>query len=216
MHYYHFLTLFSLCNFLPSGYSHGRLLDPPMRASIWRFPEFNYANPPVNYDDDAFWCGSMQTLYNQNGGKCGVCGDNWADPPPRSQEDGGKFGKSIIVRNYTSGQTIPLTVELTGAHDGYFEFRLCARNSRSEPETEECYNKNLLVLSNGSTRLPATRRKGIYKTTARLPPGVTCSRCSIQWHYRTGNNWGDCNDGTSAVGCGNQEIFRGCSDVAIT
>ena len=31
----------------------------------------------------------------------------------------------------------------------------------------------------------------------------------------TGNSWGDCGDGTSAVGCGNQEIFRGCADVGI-
>lgn len=31
----------------------------------------------------------------------------------------------------------------------------------------------------------------------------------------SGNNWGRCSDGVSRVGCGPQETFRGCSDIAI-
>lgn len=30
-----------------------------------------------------------------------------------------------------------------------------------------------------------------------------------------GNNWGICPDGSGQVGCGNQEQFRGCADVAV-
>ena len=30
-----------------------------------------------------------------------------------------------------------------------------------------------------------------------------------------GNTWGDCGNGTGAVGCGRQETFRNCADVAI-
>ena len=37
----------------------------------------------------------------------------------------------------------------------------------------------------------------------------------FQWRYRTGNNWGICPDGSSQLGCGPQEEFRGCSDVAV-
>jgi uncharacterized protein YegP (UPF0339 family) len=107
-------------------------------------------------------------------------------------------------------------VELTGAHDGHFEFRLCARNSRNEPESDACFNKNLLQLADGSGyKVKATRRKGLYSTKVKLPKGVKCSRCVIQWHYRTGNNWGDCGNGSYDVGCGPQETFRGCSDVSI-
>ncbi|ODM99330.1 hypothetical protein Ocin01_07356 [Orchesella cincta] len=68
-------------------HSHGRLLDPPMRASVWRFPEFEHLNPPVNYDDDAFWCGSMSTLYSQNGGKWGVRGQLGG---PETKKHGGR------------------------------------------------------------------------------------------------------------------------------
>ena len=38
---------------------------------------------------------------------------------------------------------------------------------------------------------------------------------SIQWTYVCGNNWGVCDDGTGALGCGAQEHFRACSDIRI-
>lgn len=37
----------------------------------------------------------------------------------------------------------------------------------------------------------------------------------MQWRYIAGNNWGMCEDGTGAVGCGAQEEFRACSDITI-
>lgn len=37
----------------------------------------------------------------------------------------------------------------------------------------------------------------------------------LQWIYIAGNNWGICAHGEGAVGCGEQEEFRACSDVAI-
>lgn len=37
----------------------------------------------------------------------------------------------------------------------------------------------------------------------------------LQWRYVAGNNWGRCPDGTEAIGCGPQEEFRACSDIAI-
>ena len=39
--------------------------------------------------------------YNSNGGRCGVCGDDWSDPRPRSNELGGLYGEGFIVQNYT-------------------------------------------------------------------------------------------------------------------
>lgn len=37
----------------------------------------------------------------------------------------------------------------------------------------------------------------------------------LQWRYIAGNNWGMCEDGTGAVGCGPQEEFRACADISI-
>lgn len=45
--------------------------------------------------------------------------------------------------------------------------------------------------------------------------GLECANCVLQWRYIAGNNWGMCENGTGAVGCGPQEEFRACSDVAI-
>ena len=42
--------------------------------------------------------------YGENGGKCGVCGDNWADPQPRENEAGGTYATGLIVANYSMGQ----------------------------------------------------------------------------------------------------------------
>lgn len=33
--------------------------------------------------------------------------------------------------------------------------------------------------------------------------------------FYLGNNWGTCSDGTEAVGCGAQETFVNCADIAI-
>ena len=53
---------------------------------------------------------SSQTQWEQNDGKCGVCGDNWADPEPRDHEDYGKFDNGYIVQNYLAGQLIEVQV----------------------------------------------------------------------------------------------------------
>lgn len=39
-----------------------------------------------------------------NGYKCGICGDNYADPEPRDYEAGGKLALGIVVRRYSKGQ----------------------------------------------------------------------------------------------------------------
>jgi len=65
-------------------------------------------------------------------------------------------------------------------------------------------------------RIPKSdQRPQLFKYQVRLPHGVTCERCVLQWTYVTGNSWGFCEDGTGAVGCGIQEWFRNCADIAI-
>ena len=50
----------------------------------------------------------------------------------------------------------------------------------------------------------------------RLPEGVTCSACVLQWKYNAGNSWGvDPVTKQGCIGCGPQEQFYGCADVAI-
>ncbi|RXG66862.1 hypothetical protein Avbf_17296 [Armadillidium vulgare] len=92
-----FLVLFIASNIV-GIYGHGRLMDPPSRNAMWRE---GYDNPP-DYNDNQLYCGGL-TVQEANGGKCGVCGDNYADPTPRAHEDGGMYGNGIITREYKVG-----------------------------------------------------------------------------------------------------------------
>lgn len=116
---------------------HGMMLDPPNRSSLWRYN----SSFPINYNDNENFCGGfgvrllpfvrdvkckasshLQVQYYQNGGKCGLCGDNYADPQPRKNENTGKYGLGYIVKTYNAGNVIDVSVLLTANHLGYFQF----------------------------------------------------------------------------------------------
>nr|XP_045607023.1 uncharacterized protein LOC123763746 [Procambarus clarkii] len=176
--------------------SHGRLMEPVSRSSAWR----KGFDTPINYDDNALFCGGVGVQYVENDGQCGVCGDNWADPQPRDNEAGGTYGTGLIVANYTMGQYFVFKCEAG------FTFDTVALNAR--PDTAAPNNEETMEVG------PDTDPEWHYNTV-RLPEDVLCTQCVLQWHYHTGNSWGDCGNGTEALGCGNQEIFRGCADIGI-
>lgn len=188
---------------------HGRLTEPPSRASAWRVG----FDTPHNYNDNELYCGGFSRQWNKNGGKCGVCGDAWDAAIPRAHELGGRFGKGVIVRKYAPKDSITIKVELTANHNGFFEFRVC-----EEPKgtTQECLDKNVLKIEgrDGTKFFPRDGNK-VYEMKYRLPEGLECAHCVLQWRYIAGNNWGTCGNGTEAVGCGPQEEFRACADIAI-
>ncbi|KAH9502323.1 hypothetical protein Btru_073458 [Bulinus truncatus] len=193
---------------------HGRLLEPPSRASMWRL---GFKTLP-NYDDNQLFCGGVQIQYEVNGGKCGVCGDPWNKF--RDHEAGGKYATGTLVRKYQTGGIMDVVVELTANHKGYFQFRLCPTDDPMANITQQCLDRHLLVnASNGANTFGVP--DGDYLSTLRLPyrlrlpAGVKCRSCMLQWKYNAGNSWGTFANGTSCIGCGNQEQFYGCSDIAI-
>lgn len=155
--------------------------------------------------------------YEQSAGKCGVCGDPWNGP--RDNEEGGKYSNGIIVRSYESGEVISVTVQLTASHKGYFEFKLCPKDNPRKRTTQECLDKYPLQLADGTgTRYNIPNKNGYQLLTVklRLPEDVTCRDCTFQWKYNAGNSWGaDSGGGRGCLGCGNQEQFYGCADIAI-
>ena len=58
-------------------------------------------------------------------------------------------------------------------------------------------------------------KAGIFRWKVELPPYLTCTQCVMQWTYYAGNTWGTCSDGEQAIGCGPQETFINCADIAI-
>ncbi|XP_018372860.1 PREDICTED: uncharacterized protein LOC108767449 [Trachymyrmex cornetzi] len=207
------LTLITAIN-LQEIYGHGMMMDPINRSSAWRkgFP----VEP--NYTDNEHFCGGYGIQHGTNGGKCGECGDNYALSRPRPNENGGIYGTGVIVQKYKAGSTIDVTVKLTAAHLGYFEFSLCPLKSNQELETDKCFNTYPLPRADGKGyRYPiAVNVAKEYTISLILPKNVTCKQCVLRWHYNTGNSWGTCEDGAQRVGCGPQETFRSCADVTIT
>ncbi|ODM92262.1 hypothetical protein Ocin01_14420 [Orchesella cincta] len=151
---------------------HGRLMEPPNRSSLWRFPEFNQHSPTINYNDNELFCGGFTAQHGFNGGKCGLCGDNYNDTRPRDNEHNGKFGKGIISRNYTQGRTLL-------PHLGYFEFRLCKLED-SQTETDGCFDQYLLSLADGSTKfhVPDLGAHRWYKVDLQLPEDRLWTLCA--------------------------------------
>lgn len=200
---------------------HGRLIEPPSRASMWRYG----FDTPHDYNDHECYCGGFSRQWQRNKGKCGICGDPWDAAEvnnlmtpstgcvpqcmedneiidcrqPRAHETGGKYGNSIIVRRYRTGSVIPVRVELTANHYGYFEFRTCAMTVRGREVTDDCLDKHLLKGVNGSVRYYPGPGAKIFEAYYRLPEDLTCAQCVFQWRYIAGNNWGKCSNGTGEI-----------------
>lgn len=66
------------------------------------------------------------------------------------------------------------------------EFRLCT-SPRNGGETQACFNQHLLQRTDGQgSRINVDRGPDTYSANFRLPAGVTCAECVLQWNYRAG------------------------------
>lgn len=155
----------------------------------------------------------FQVQYEINGGKCGPCGDNWSDSIPRNNENGGLYGQGIVVAEYASGDLIEVNVQITANHKGFISYQLCELEDPTQPEEEECFQQ--LQLEDGNSTQAIHSDDFEVSSIVKLPDEFVCDRCVLRWHYTAGNNWGTCDDGTQAVGCGPQETFRSCADIRI-
>jgi len=207
--------ILSLALLVVAVHGHGRLTDPPGRSTIWREPAFEHLGLPLNYNDNELFCGGYAVQYNQNGGRCGLCGDSYSDPIPRNNENGGMYGRGVISRTYHAGSVIESTVQITSNHWGHFEFAVCPLSGKGFENPDGC---RTLQLANGAgEKYEIGSDEGYYHVHLKLPDGFTCRHCTFQWTYHTANSWGWCDEDKTHgdLGCGDQEMFRGCADIAI-
>ena len=94
--------------FFEQCHGHGYLADPPARSSAWLFDDdFNACCQYYNHME--MFCGGANYQWNINGGKCSICGEAYnAKPRLLGLGDAMYLGK--IVRTYTQGSIIPVTV----------------------------------------------------------------------------------------------------------
>ncbi|XP_057377318.1 uncharacterized protein LOC130698646 [Daphnia carinata] len=204
--------------------SHGYMYDPPGRSSMWRVG-FSVPEDSKNYNDMELNCGGREAQHNSiNQGRCGECGDEWRLERPRSNDEGGIYHTGIIGQTYTEGSVVRITVNVTANHWGDFVFRLCPKQSADELVTQECLDRYPLelvelpgqgdaIVVDGGTKFQIGSSTGLYFPTVRLPAGVTCQHCVLQWYWTVANSEGLCPNGGS--GYCYQESFVNCADVSI-
>lgn len=147
-------------------------------------------------------------------GKCGLCGDSFSEAIPRKHELGGKYGQGVIVKTYTNEETVDIGVQITSNHLGYFSFEICNLDKFGK-ESEECFAENKLSFPGEEQRYPIGSRIGLINVSTLIPKNLKCDHCVLRWIYKAGNNWGVCEDGSGALGCGMQETFINCADIRI-
>jgi len=207
-------SLFCIIMSVQKVESHARLLEPPSRASMWRMG----FNSPENFDDDQTYCGGWGVQWSENNGRCGVCGDPWNSYPREHEAPFGKFATGTIVRKYRAGDWVPITVDITTNHGGFFIFKLCHNDNINQDPDQHCFDQNILVTGeHGEQEFKVTDDMwGPVKMFVKLPDHVSCHQCILQWTWIAANNWGSCHAGGRGMGCGPQETFRSCADISIS
>lgn len=121
----------------------------------------------------------------------------------------------MIVKSYKMGDLIPVSVKLTQEHLGFFSFKIC--NLQEQKETEACFDKWPILFKDGSSKHKVLAGVKDYELEIRLPVDLRCNHCVLRWVYIAGNSWGWCDKAQTkgALGCGDQEEFRSCSDISI-
>ena len=190
---------------------HGRLIDPPSRNSAWRY---GFETPRQDTDNELN-CGGFNVQWSTNKGKCGVCGDaHHLRPGKALYTHPGKYATGTITKTYKEGQEIKVVVDVTSNHQGYFTFSV--GDIGSPPITQEKLSY-VLRQPNGDTKWKINSHgNDVFTIRLRLPRGLTCDHCVLQWWWRVGNNWGCDGKRDCGMGKGPQETFVNCADIRIT
>ena len=116
---------------------------------------------------------------------CGVCGDPW-DSHPRDHEFGGKFYLGAISAVFETGRVATFAIDIPAANEaGSIEFKVCPQQNETVEVTQQCLDANVLEFLGGE-KTYTSLAEGINKIKVRLPRGLACDRCLLQWKYNTG------------------------------
>ena len=124
----------------------------------------------------------MQHQYGEMEGKCGICGDPWDADPRQHESPGGAFANGLITRVYRPGQIIPIEIDVTANHFGFFTFRLCANNKTYEDPIQNCFDRLILpvIPDNKDHYILPNQETGTFFLSLRLPIDLWCKQCILQ------------------------------------
>lgn len=81
---------------------------------------------------------------------------------------------------------------------GSYEFRICSKDNIHGAVTQECLDQNVLMVKDNTAVnsvfrpryyvTPSIRNMPNHKITAKIPNGLTCKHCVLQWKFISGKN----------------------------
>ena len=102
------------------------------------------------------------------------------------------FIPGIITKTYKQGSYIPVIVDITANHQGYFIFKICPNNDIFMDPAQDCFDAHPLWVGGGDSKYNHTRfpindyETGLRMVYVRLPMEITCNQCILQWTYVAG------------------------------
>lgn len=154
--------------------------------------------------------GTWQVFARGLPGRYGVCGDPAYGPK--------KHERPVRVsKTYRAGDTMNVRVTITANHKGRWGLKLCP----SLKVSQACFDKHPLRRTDGEEYTHVPESASVMKAKYRLPKGLRCDWCVLQWTYETANS---CNLPGSPLLVGlppcqkstNWERFWNCADIRIT
>jgi hypothetical protein len=192
------------------------------------FPAARNVQHNSNYCASCLNAGGPGVVFSKGlPGRHGVCGDPWN--AARDHEAGGKFATPRrVAAVFNQGQTFKAKITLTANHIGRWSLRLCAIPPGSSDASERriatqgCFDKTILQRADGRGPFTLVPKNVMsFDVVYRLPRGLKCERCVMQWVYETGYSCTPKGMKPSDLGlpvCGTQptgEAFWNCADVSI-
>lgn len=134
-------------------------------------------------------------VHTRNHLQCGVCGD--AFDGPRAHEYGGRYATGLISKSFPSGTNqIQITVRTMSQQLGSYEFRICSKDNIHGAVTQACLDQNVLMVKDDTAVnsvfkpryyvTPSISNMPNHKITAKIPTGLTCKHCVLQWKFISG------------------------------
>lgn len=95
----------------------------------------------------------------------------------------------VMSSTFATFKVIEVIIDVVANHKGFFAFRLCPNNNPQKAPNAECFSQFPLKLADGESFhfLEPTARMGTrVRLQVKLPDGLECWQCIIQWTYVAG------------------------------
>lgn len=201
------LVVMMVSALVPAVAGHGYMLEPKSRNYLAYVAGQDY--DPMSLNNGGPWASWPAGNWRFDGSAAPVCGREAYDTVP---------GPSQAV--YHPGSIVPIQIKITAAHGGRFFFGVCP----AAPAPSKACFVPLINPVDGSGSWLLSGQDGkqygserVYLVPMRLPPGLSCTACTLRWYWVTENSC-SIGDAPGLPPCGGTAVpeeFSNCATITI-